>query len=140
MRYGRVGCAEMMLLDTHIWVRWQNAPETLPVNMLSLIAESDVLAVSAISCWEVAMLARKQRIELNMTIDEWIEEALIYTDSCLSIDREILLLAARLPEHHRDPADRIIIATAIVYQAKLISLDTQFPAYTELKGLLLHKE
>lgn len=130
----------MMLLDTHIWVRWQNAPETLPVNMLSLIAESDVLAVSAISCWEVAMLARKQRIELNMTIDEWIEEALIYTDSCLSIDREILLLAARLPEHHRDPADRIIISTAIAYQSKLISLDTQFPAYAELEGLLLHKE
>lgn len=126
----------MILLDTHIWVRWQNAPETLPPKILSRIAESDALAVSAISCWEVAMLARKNRIELSIPIDEWIEEALAYTDACLSIDRGILLLAANLPEHHRDPADRIIIATTIIYQAKLISLDAQFPAYTELKGLL----
>lgn len=127
----------MILLDTHIWVRWQNAPETLSPSILRWIEKSDVLAVSAISCWEVAMLARKRRIELNMSIDEWIDEALAFTDRCLSIDRNILLLAAKLPEHHRDPADRIIIATAIVYQAKLMSLDTQFPAYTELKGLLL---
>lgn len=127
----------MILLDTHIWVRWQNAPETLPPNILGWLAESDVLAVSAISCWEVAMLARKRRIELNMSIDEWIDEALAFTDQCLSIDRNILLLAANLPEYHRDPADRIIIATAIIYQAKLISLDSQFPAYAELEGLLL---
>ena len=127
----------MILLDTHIWVRWQNAPETLPTNILGWLAESDVLAVSAISCWEVAMLARKQRIELNMSIDEWIDEALAFTGQCLSIDRSILLLAASLPEHHRDPADRIIIATAIVHRANLISFDTQFPAYAELEGLLL---
>ena len=132
-----MGIAEMILLDTHIWVRWQNAPETLSPKMLSWIAESDVLAVSAISCWEVAMLVRKGRIELSMSVDEWIDEAMTSTDTCLSIDREILLLAANLPEHHRDPADRFIIATAIVYQAKLISLDTQFPAYAELNGLLL---
>lgn len=77
----------MILLDTHIWVRWQTAPETLSPIILNSIAESDVLAVSAISCWEVAMLARKRRIELNMTINEWVEEALAYTDSCLLIDR-----------------------------------------------------
>ena len=129
----------MILLDTHIWVRWQNSPETLSENILNLITESDALAVSAISCWEVAMLARKQRIELNMTISEWIEEALAYTDNCISIDRGILLLAAGLPEHHRDPADRIIIATAIANQAQLISLDTQFSAYAELENLLLPK-
>lgn len=129
----------MILLDTHIWVRWQNSPETLSANILNFITESDALAVSAISCWEVAMLARKQRIELNMTISEWIEEALAYTDNCISIDRGILLLAASLPEHHRDPADRIIIATAIANQAQLISLDTQFSAYAELENLLLPK-
>lgn len=129
----------MILLDTHIWVRWQNSPETLSANILNLITESDELAVSAITCWEVAMLARKQRIELNMTISEWIEEALAYTDNCISIDHGILLLAASLPDHHRDPADRIIIATAIANQAQLISLDTQFSAYAELENLLLPK-
>jgi PIN domain nuclease of toxin-antitoxin system len=123
-----MGIAKMILLDTHIWVRWQNEPETLAPQILSWIAESDALAVSAISCWEVAMLVRKGRIELSMSVDEWIDEAMISMDTCLSINREILLLAANLPEHHRDPADRFIIATAIVYQAKVI---------TELKGLLL---
>lgn len=32
----------MILLDTHIWVRWQNAPETLPINILGWLAESDL--------------------------------------------------------------------------------------------------
>ncbi len=49
----------------------------------------------------------------------------------------IAQLAVELPEHHRDPQDRIIIATAIVNDAQLISADSRFPDYEELKGRLL---
>lgn len=55
----------------------------------------------------------------------------------LPVNREIAILAASLPEHHRDPADRLIIATAILAKAPLLSLDTAFPAYRELDGLLI---
>ncbi|MCT7964280.1 hypothetical protein NG791_26740 [Laspinema sp. D1] len=47
------------------------------------------------------------------------------------------LKASQLPEHHRDPADRIIIAAALIYDASLISLDAIFPTYTELQGRLI---
>jgi hypothetical protein len=43
----------------------------------------------------------------------------------------------RLPEHHKDPTDRLIIATAIEHQARLVSVDTRFPEYLELTELLV---
>ncbi len=46
--------------------------------------------------------------------------------------------AAMLPDIHRDPADRIIIATALLNQAQLVSLDSVFPGYEVLNGLLLN--
>ena len=57
--------------------------------------------------------------------------------SCLPVDQQVAVLAANLPDHHRDPADRIIIATAITYGFQLISLDSQFRRYDELHGLLI---
>ncbi|MNF85447.1 hypothetical protein D3C84_678400 [compost metagenome] len=54
----------------------------------------------------------------------------------LPVDRAVALEAAMLPEHHCDPADRIIIASALIYQASLMSLDLVFPLYQELKGVL----
>jgi PIN domain nuclease of toxin-antitoxin system len=42
-----------------------------------------------------------------------------------------------LPEHHKDPVDRIIIATALDYQAQLLSADQRFPDYLELADLLV---
>ncbi len=56
--------------------------------------------------------------------------------TCLPIDQNIAILAANLPDHHRDPADRIIIATAIAHGARLISFDGQFRKYDEIEGLL----
>jgi len=43
----------------------------------------------------------------------------------------------QLPPHHRDPHDRLIIATALLENAQLMSLDAQFPAYQELAGRLI---
>jgi len=55
----------------------------------------------------------------------------------LPISSKIAYLAGSLPEHHKDPTDRIIIASSIVNDMQLISFDTAFPFYTELKGRLI---
>ncbi|MEX6775747.1 PIN domain-containing protein [Limnospira fusiformis] len=55
----------------------------------------------------------------------------------LPVDRPIAIKASQLPEHHRDPADRIIIATALIHEASLVSLDSVFPQYEELKDRLI---
>lgn len=130
----------MIILDTHIWLRWLSVDEPLPATLVKKIEQAPDLSVSAISCWEVAYLAKRGRVELSLPIKEWLHAALELSGvTMLPIDTEIARIAAGLPDHHRDPADRFIIASALHHKAKIISFDTQFPAYTELKHLLLVK-
>lgn len=127
----------MILLDTHIWVRWLVA-EDVGSQVAHLIENSYEVAVSSISCWEVTYLAKRGRLTLPFHPEKWIEIGLhdvrIYS---LPIDRHIATLSASLPDHHRDPADRFIIATAVHYGAQLISFDQKFRKYKELEGLLV---
>jgi PIN domain nuclease of toxin-antitoxin system len=131
----------MLLLDTHIWIRWQHPlPSSMALSdhLIDLIETANTVAISAISCWELGQLVKRQRVEISLPLDEWVQVA-VEDIQVLPIDREIALKAAQLPEHHRDPADRIIIATALIYDASLISLDSIFPNYAELKGLLVSR-
>ncbi|MDP2792898.1 MAG: type II toxin-antitoxin system VapC family toxin [Sulfurisoma sp.] len=129
----------MILLDTQVWVRWlepDNGP--LPRRLTEQIESGVRLAVSAVSCWEIAYLERRGRIELPLPIDEWLHAALDESGvECLPITLPIAVTAARLTDIHRDPADRFIIATALQLQAKLISLDGKFKDYPELGSLLV---
>ena len=129
----------MILLDTHIWIRWILNDNPLPQTIIDIIESSDAeLAVSAISTWELVLLEKRKRIELPLPVDEWLEEALLGSGvQSLPISSEIAFLAGSLPEYHKDPADRIIIATSIVNDTQLISFDTAFPLYSELEGRLI---
>ena len=68
----------MIILDTHVWVWWIHTPETLTPRQRETISrhESDIIGVSAISCWEIAKLVEYQRLELPCPLEEWFEEAL----------------------------------------------------------------
>lgn len=127
----------MILLDTHIWVRWLVAQD-IGEQLTDLIESSSEVAISTISCWEAIYLARRGRLTLPLHPERWIEiglhDAQIYS---LPLDRHIATLAANLPDHHRDPADRFIIATAVHYGAQLISFDEKFREYKDLNGLLV---
>jgi PIN domain nuclease of toxin-antitoxin system len=126
-----VGSVAVIVLDTHIWLHWVIEGETtIPASAANAIGSVDKVAVSAVSGWEVAILQRRGRIELPIETTEWLEKALYPAGiMCLPIMWAIGTLAARLPEHHRDPADRIIIATALVHDADLVGLDEAFPRY-----------
>ena len=94
--------------------------------------------MSAISCFEVAWLERHGRIALPCPREVWFDQALDGSGiTLLPLSPRIALLAVDLSEHHTDPQDRIIIATALVYDGSLMSIDTKFPLYTELTGRLL---
>jgi PIN domain nuclease of toxin-antitoxin system len=127
----------MILLDTHIWVRWLISDD-VGFELTEIIENSAEVCVSSVSCWEVVYLAKHGRIELPVPSENWIEIGLDRTQiTCLPIDRHVAVLAANLPDHYRDPADRLIIATAIIYATQLISFDRQFHKYHELRGMLL---
>ena len=105
----------MIVLDTHIWIWWiNNDHQSLGISRQEQIATAEAVAVSAISCFEVAWLERHRRISLPFKTTEWLEKALSQSGiSLLPITPGIATRAVDLPEHHSDPQDRIIIASAI---------------------------
>ena len=128
----------MILLDTHIWVRWLE-PDTdpLPAAISGLIDTSDQVAISAVSCWEVSYLVKRNRLMLPLPMDEWLQAALDESGvTSVSLTATMATRAAALADIHRDPADRFIIATAIETGATLLSLDSVFENYPELAGFL----
>ncbi len=108
----------MIVLDTHVWVWWVHGDERLtPAQREAITAnETDLIGVSAISCWEVAKLVEYERLQLPGPIEEWFDQALSYPGiQLLALTPEIAIESTRLPgEFHRDPADQIIVATARV--------------------------
>jgi PIN domain nuclease of toxin-antitoxin system len=129
----------VIVLDTHVWVRWVVEGESaLPPAVTAAIQAEERVAVSAVSCFEVALLCRRGRIELPIGTPQWLELALAPAGvECLDVTCAIAERSVGLPGHHRDPADRIIIATALVHNARLVSLEQTFPQYAELSGRLL---
>jgi PIN domain nuclease of toxin-antitoxin system len=129
----------MILLATHIWVTWiLLGRDALKPNIASAIEEADRVGVSAISCFEVTLLVKGRKLELPLSTDEWIKEALVPSAiECLPITCSIAQRSVNLTDTHRDPADRMIIATTLEYNAHLASYDTAFPNYPELSGYLL---
>lgn len=128
----------MMLLDTHIWLRWLAGPEIpLPKTILEIIQTGGSLAISAVSVWEAAYLVRTGRVELGMLWEEWLPLATTQARvEVIPLSEAIAARSAFLPLH-RDPADRFIISTAIEHHMRLLSLDAKFPLYQELIGHLL---
>jgi len=129
----------MVLLDTHIWLWWINGtPGKLPEHLIDRIENAESVAVSAISCFEIEWLVRHGRIEMGVSLDEWFTGAFSEAGLiCMPVTGEIARLAASLPEHHKDPQDRLIIATSILHNTHLISADKQFSLYEEISYLLI---
>ena len=131
----------MIVLDTHIWVKWIiNGNQDLSEKIVNAMKLDTHLAVSAISCMEVSLLEKRGRLQLPLSVKDWLKEALENSGvESLPVTCEIMHKAVALSDIHQDPADRIVIATSILHDAKLASLDSVFPDYKELQGRLLGK-
>ena len=115
----------MILLDTHAWIWWTSESIKLSKNAVKEIQGTDRIGVSIISCWEVSMLVAKQRIGLNMDVQDWVDMALDFPKiQLIPIDPKSAVLSSRLPgSFHGDPADRIIVATCLNMGIPLITKD-----------------
>jgi PIN domain nuclease of toxin-antitoxin system len=113
----------LIVLNTHVWFWLVASPELLSEASTAAIDRADKLFVSAISCWEIAMLVQKRRVEISQPTEQWLECALRSTGTeLLPIGPTVAALAARMPLHG-DPADRLIVATAIMFGAELVTKD-----------------
>jgi len=125
----------VILVDTHALIWLVQGNDRLGVQARNRIDEAlvgDMLCVSAISFWEIAMLQLKGRLNMpplkrwrNCLLDEGLRE--------ISITGEIGIKACELQDFHADPADRLIVATALEHGATLVTADEQI---LQWKGVL----
>jgi PIN domain nuclease of toxin-antitoxin system len=121
----------VILLDTHTWLWWvQGASAPLPPTTAERIRTADLVAVASVSCLEVAWLAKKGRIVLPGTVESFFDEALGKAGlNLLPLTPSIAAKSAALPDIHRDPIDRVIVATALEHGADLLSKDELVAKY-----------
>lgn len=111
-----------LVLDTHVWI-WaaEGMAERLHAGAATAIEEAartSTLAVSAISVWELAMLVKRGRLTLATAVSSWVEASLRPPGvRIIPVGTALALDSVQLPDfdHHKDPADRLIIATARKY-------------------------
>jgi PIN domain nuclease of toxin-antitoxin system len=116
-----------VLLDTHILLWWLAADPALPEPAGTVIAdpETDVV-VSAATAWEIAIKQAAGRLDAP---DDLLEVLLVSGFGTLGISAAHALAAGRLPQHHADPFDRMLIAQAQTEGLTLVTVDRRFPEY-----------
>jgi PIN domain nuclease of toxin-antitoxin system len=114
-----------LLLDTHIWL-WSMAEPSRIIRRVSRELEDpeNEIWLSPVSTWELLVLARKRRIELDTEPVTWIRTALAevsFKEAALTHEVAVQSVSVDLP--HADPADRFIAATAVVHDLTLVTGD-----------------
>jgi PIN domain nuclease of toxin-antitoxin system len=136
-----LGVAEVIVLDTHVWVWYVSNPEKLSKPAREAIDQEITgrkpLFISSISAWEISMLVSKGRLELTMDVRDWIAKSeSIPFFHFVPVDNAVAYKSVFLPEPaHDDPADRIIIATALTQGASLVTKDDKILKLTSVETI-----
>ena len=114
-----------LLLDTHIWPWSALDPDRLSRHVRRLLdAPASELWLSPISVWETLILARRNRVQLQPTAEQWVRRALAELPVHEApINHEVALRSESLRLSHADPADRFLVTTALVYDLALVTAD-----------------
>jgi PIN domain nuclease of toxin-antitoxin system len=126
---------ESLLLDTHAWI-WtvdQNTSRLSPAALRSIeeALTRQAVAVSEISHWEIALKAAKKRLHIGNP-RQWLRRASKAPGiGVIQVDRQTLIESALLEAEERDPADRILIATALRFDLRLVTADESILNYAQ---------
>ena len=128
-----------LLLDTHVWI-WSMIGASMLKKSFHITFEKALklqnILISPMTIWEVGMLVEKKRIEIEMDVLDWIEQALDTPGMNLCpITPRIAIQSTRLGNIHGDPVDRILIATASEKNAVLVTCDRKILQYAKGKGI-----
>ena len=125
----------MIVLDTHAWLWWVSAPARLGRLARRQIDEARKVGIPAICCLEIATLAARGRIGLDRPVLAWLQDSLARPDvDLLPLTPAVSVKAAELPtDFPVDPADRLIVATAILESAMLVTKDQRIQQYAGVR-------
>ena len=132
----------MIVIDTHVLVWWVSDDKSLSATAAKAIKDTldngSEVVVSSISAWEISMLIEKGRLVLSMDVESWLDEvAQIDGVRFVPVDNEVGIKSTVLPgEFHKDPADRMIVATARKLAVPLVTADEKIRDYEHVKTCL----
>ncbi len=118
-----------LLLDTHVFLWAVMGHPLLKAAARKTIASADRVYVSSASIWEVAIKARLGKIEADADSLLAAIEASGFVE--LPVTGSHAALVARLPLHHADPFDRILVAQSITEPLRLVTADSALAPYGE---------
>jgi len=131
----------VIVLDTHALLWWASGDQAQLSAAASQAIAGELnggqIVVSSISSWELAMLVAKDRVALSMDIEAWLSVVSeIEAVRFMPVDNEIAVKSVELPgEFHKDPADRIIVATARKLAVPLVTADDKIRGYPHVRTL-----
>ena len=119
------------LLDTHTWIWMHAAPEELSpacVRLFGGLKGRDELLLSSISLWELCKLVEKRRVTLREDLEAWVR--------VVPLDFLVFHRSTTLPPpFHADPADQMIVATARLNDATIVTRDALLRNYPHVRTL-----
>lgn len=131
----------MIVLDTHALLWYLSDQKRLSAKARKAINQHSqqigMLLVSSISVWEISMLVQKGRLALTVDLDSWIGQLeKVPAVRFQPISNKIALTSTHLPgEFHKDPADRMIVATARINACSLVTADEKIRAYPHVESI-----
>ena len=119
------------LLDTHVWLWLQAEPSRVRRDVLERLRDpSHVLLLSAASSWEIALKHRLGKLPLPEAPDRYVPDRMRRSGTTgLAVEHAHALAVAALPDHHRDPFDRLLIAQARHLGVPLVTADPLLARY-----------
>lgn len=126
-----------ILLDTHVVHWWSAEPQRVSGPARKALEDADELVVAAISWYELAWLARHERIVVNVPIRSWLQ-GLAAQLRTIGVTPAVADTAVALPSSFpRDPADRLIYATAVEHGLRLVSKDRAIRDHDRPRSLVV---
>jgi PIN domain nuclease of toxin-antitoxin system len=121
----------VIVIDTHVWIWWVDDDPRLKRAVRDLIDGERDVRVSAISLLEIATVVSLNRLILRPSVRHWLQIAQSAEQiRIVPLTDEICLDSVNLPgSFHRDPADRVIVATARILNSELVTADGRILAY-----------
>ncbi|MBW4484380.1 MAG: type II toxin-antitoxin system VapC family toxin [Tildeniella torsiva UHER 1998/13D] len=117
-----------LLLDTHTFIWWDREPNLIPPATLQLMRQPQLL-LSLVSLWEIQIKTQLGKLNLNMSLPDLVEHHQENGMALLAISLPHILALEQLPQYHRDPFDRLLIAQGRVESTTIVSRDDIFKSY-----------
>ena len=120
-----------ILIDTHVFIWWTSDSQKLSFTVYNLLTSPKTQVIlSVVSIWEMQIKLSLGKLQLKTALPELVEDEVKQNRiELLPLDLSHIYALSNLPNHHRDPFDRLLIAQAKSEELVIISIDEKFDGY-----------